>query len=67
MIFFLQKSKSKKILFFFWGGGGEGGAGRTDEQAQTNVPLQLLRSWGEEVGGITMHKCTSYGPDKPSF
>ena len=39
----------------FWGEGcgvgahasvGEGGDGRADEQAQTNLPLQLLRSWG---------------------
>ena len=31
-------------FFFFWGGGGGGGGvdGRTDEQAQTNLPLQLL-------------------------
>ena len=41
----------KKI--FFWGGGGVVGGGRgvgvdgwTDEQAQTNLPLQLLPSWG---------------------
>ena len=52
----------KKI--FLGGGEGvgvEGGRvhGRTDEQAQTNLPLQLL-----QVGGITMNKCTSYGPDK---
>ena len=34
--------------FFFFGGGGVGGGvdGWTDEQAQTNLPLQLLRSWG---------------------
>ena len=36
--------------FFFGGGGGWGGVGgidgRTDEQAQTNLPLQLLRSLG---------------------
>ena len=51
------------FLFFFggWGlGGGVGGLGRsgcegriggwTDEQAQTNLPLPLLRSWD-----ITMH------------
>ena len=44
-----------------WAGvwGVRGVDGRTDEQAQTNLPLQLLRSWG-----ITMYKCTSYGPDK---
>ena len=28
------------------GVGGRGVDGRTDEQAQTNLPLQLLRSWG---------------------
>ena len=65
MNFLYKESKSKKTFFFvfFLGGGGGGvGAGvdgRTDEQAQTYLPLQLLRSWG-----ITMNKCTSYGPDK---
>ena len=39
--------------------GGGGIDGRTVEQAQTSLPLQLLRS-----RGITMNKCTSYGPDK---
>ena len=56
MIFFTKNSnlKLKKILE---GGGGGGvgergivGLGRvdrwTDEQAQTNLPLQFLRSWG---------------------
>ena len=33
--------------------------GKTVEQAQTNLPFNFF-----EVGGITMHKCTSYGPDK---
>ena len=36
---------------------GGGVDGRTDEQAQTSLPFF-------EVGGITMNKCTSYGPDK---
>ena len=49
-----KESKAKRN----WGGGGagrfggvSGGGGRctwmdwTDEQAQTNLPLQLLRSW----------------------
>ena len=45
--FFLQRNQ---IYFFFWGGGGWGGGwggvdGRIDEQAKTNLPLQL-RSWG---------------------
>ena len=38
-----------KNPFFFWRGGGGWGVevdGRRDEQAQTNLPLQLLRSWG---------------------
>ena len=42
----LKKKKKKKK---FWKGGGGGGlrvVGQTDEQAQTNLPLQLLRSWG---------------------
>ena len=34
------------FFFFFGGGGGDGGIdGWTDEQAQTNLALQLLRSW----------------------
>ena len=32
--------------------------GRTDEQGQTNLPLNFF-----QVGCI-MHKSTSYGPDK---
>ena len=47
--FFYYESKFK--IFFFWGGGGRWGGGvgvvrRTGEQAQTNLLLQLLRSWG---------------------
>ena len=55
-----SKKKEKKILFSFFffvcvcvegGGGGGGGEGfrwmnRSDEQAQTNLLFQLLRSWG---------------------
>ena len=54
---FLTKDSNltKKRNFFFEGGGGVDGW--TDEQVQTNFPLQL------QVGGITMHKCASYGPD----
>ena len=38
----------KKKCFFLGGGGGAGGGvdGWTDKLAQTNLPLQLLRSWG---------------------
>ena len=55
MNLFDKESISKKnVCFFFWGGGGGGGGDGagwvvdvwTDEQAQTNLPLQLLRSWG---------------------
>ena len=58
MNFFYKQSKSKKKLCVCVGGRtGEGACvcvggvcgridGRTDEQAQTNLPLQLLRSWG---------------------
>ena len=61
MNFFHKESKSKKIKSFgtcvcVAGAGGGGvevsrGMGRwmdrrADEQAQTNLPLQLLRSWG---------------------
>ena len=31
-----------------WGGGGAGVHGWTDKQAQTNLPLQFLRSWGHD-------------------
>ena len=45
--YFYKESKSKNKFFFCFGGGGGGGIdGRTDKQAQTNSPLQLLRSWG---------------------
>ena len=45
MISFSKETESKKK--FFWGGReGRGVDERTDEQAQTNFPLQLLRSWG---------------------
>ena len=56
--FNLPKNPNLKKMFFFSGGGGGGGLdgvrgvmrggedGWTDEQAQTNLPLQLLRSWG---------------------
>ena len=57
-----SKSKKKKVcgsrwvVVCVWGGGGGGVDGRTDEQAKSNFFF--------EVGGITMHKCTSYGPHK---
>ena len=52
--FFFTKNPNlkKEILFWGWGIGavwvrvGGGVDGWTDEQAQTNLPLQLLRSWG---------------------
>ena len=43
------------LIFVFFEGVGRVD-GWTVEQAQTNLPLEL--------GGITMHLCTSYGPDK---
>ena len=46
MIFFTKNPNLKKKIFFLGGGGVGGGEdGWTDEQAQTNLPLQLLRSW----------------------
>ena len=48
-----------KYIYFLKVGGGGLVDGWTDEQAQTNLLIQHLRGWG-----ITMHKCTSYGPDK---
>ena len=51
--FFSTKIPNLKKFFFFFGGGGGGGVGVgggvdgwTDEQARSNLPLQLLRSWG---------------------
>ena len=47
-----SKSRKKRKKFFVrgmgvgWGGLGGGVDGRTDEQAQSNLPLQFLRSWG---------------------
>ena len=52
--FFYYESKFKIKKIVGVGGGGGGYHGWTDKQAQTNLPLV----------GITMHKCTSYGPDK---
>ena len=49
----------KKIFLVYVCGGGGGVEGQTDEQAQTNLPLNFFK-----VGGITMHNCTSYDPDK---
>ena len=58
-----SKSKKKKIFFFFLGGGvggwWRGGSvwgvdGWTDKQAQTNLPLQLLRSRGHN--NVLMYK-----------
>ena len=54
MIFY-KEFKSKKSILGGNGTGGEGGGGwglavgvdeQTDEQIQTNLPLQVLRSWG---------------------
>ena len=47
MEFFHKESKSSFFCWAVgWGEGGRGVDGWTDEQAQTNLPLQLLRSWG---------------------
>ena len=45
MIFFSNECKSKKKNFF-WRGERGGVDGWIVEQAQTNLSLQLLRSWG---------------------
>ena len=42
VIFFTENLKFKKM---FMGVGAEVD-GRTDKQAQTNMPIQLFRSWG---------------------
>ena len=58
---FLTKNPNLKKKIIGGGGGGGWGGGRwTDsKQAQTNLPFNFF-----EVGGITMHLCTSYVPDK---
>ena len=50
--FFPQRIQIKnKRIFVGWGGGGVrwGVDGWTDKQAQTNLPLQLLRSLGHNT------------------
>ena len=46
MIFFTKNQNLKKNFFLGGGGGGGGVDQQTDEQAQTNLRLQLLRSLG---------------------
>ena len=58
--FLTMNPNSKYFFFFSFLGGGGGGPGQgeagmevngwTDKQAQTNLPLQLLRSWGHNNG-----------------
>ena len=47
-------------LIFFEGGGGV-------MEGQTNRPKPICPFNFFEVGGITIHKCTSFGPDKLKF
>ena len=52
------------------GGGGGGGKGVKEEgllDGQTNTPEPIRPFNFFEVGGITMHYCTSYVPDKLNF
>ena len=59
MNYFTKNPNLKKI----WGAGGGGGGGGVDgwsgEQAKQICPFNFFQD-----GGITMHKCTSYGLDK---
>ena len=63
MIFFYKESKSKREKKNFGGGegGGRGGGGVGDGMNRQTGPNQFDFL---EVGGITMNKCTNYGPDK---
>ena len=61
MNFFYKESKSMKKNFFLFFGGGRG---RWTLDRQTNRPKPICSFNFFEAGGITMHKCTSYGPDK---
>ena len=58
--FFYKESISKNREFFFFGGGGVDGW--TDVRGKSICPFKFFK-----VGGITMHTCTSYGPDKLSL
>ena len=55
----LKKKKNRGVGV--WGAGG-GVDGWTDEQAQINLPLQLLRSWGHN--NALMYKLCKLCPDK---
>ena len=50
--------------FFIFFGGGEWGGGMGYMDGQTNRPKPICPFNFFEVGGITMNKCTSDGPDK---
>ena len=62
MNFFYKESKSNTIFFLFFGEVG-GGEGRWMD-GQTNRSKLICPFNFFEVGGITMHKCTSYVPDR---
>ena len=66
-----SKKKKKKKIFLFncvcvcvggERGGGGGGGGLMDGQRNRPKPICPLNFF--EIGDITIHKCTSYGPDK---
>ena len=50
--FFYKESKSKEKKFFFWREGGGGGGGEGQQLCSAKIILK------------SMHKCTSYAPDK---
>ena len=58
---FFTKNPNLKSKNNFWGGGERGDRG-TD--VKTNRPKSICPFNFFEVGGITMHKCTSNVPDK---
>ena len=59
-VFFTLNTNLKQKNNFFFGGGGGGGRGvdgQTDEWPTPICPFNFFEVWG-----ITMNKCTSYGP-----
>ena len=76
MICFTKYPNLKNFFFFFfsfcfvmfeWGVGGGREGVRGLMEGQTNRPKPLCPFNFFEIGGMTMHKCTSCGPDKLSL
>ena len=66
MIFFTKNPNQKEKKKFFAGEGEGGGGGGWGEEVGDGMDRQTGPNQFDflEVGGITMNKCTNYGPDK---